>query len=104
MGFRRTKDSPDGPIWAGIQAAIGLVPARSIRDHDRYSPGLHHVAFHAPDRAAVDSFHKRVLQLAARILDPPADYPEYAPAYYAVFLADPDGIKLEYVFTPTWPT
>jgi len=104
MGFRRTKDAPEGPLWAGTHAEIGLVPARSIREHDRYSPGLHHLAFHAPDRAAVDRFHEQALQLGARVLDRPAEYPEYAPGYYAVFFADPDGIKLEYVFTPTWPT
>jgi hypothetical protein len=26
-----------------------------------------------------------------------------AAGYYAVFFADPDGIKLEYVFRPKWP-
>jgi catechol 2,3-dioxygenase-like lactoylglutathione lyase family enzyme len=103
MGFRRSKAAPEGPIWAGTHVEIGLVPARTLREHDRYSPGLHHIAFHAPDRAAVDRFHEHVLQLGARVLDRPAEYPEYAPGYYAVFLADPDGIKLEYVFTPTWP-
>jgi glyoxylase I family protein len=104
MGFRRIKDAPEGPLWAGALAEIGLVHGRSLRAHDRYSPGLHHLAFHAPDRAAVDRFHEQALQLGARVLDRPADYPEYAPGYYAVFFADPDGIKLEYVFTPTSPT
>jgi len=37
------------------------------------------------------------------ILDAPAEYPEYAPGYYAVFFADPDGLKLEFVHTPVWP-
>jgi hypothetical protein len=36
-------------------------------------------------------------------LDPPAEYPQDAPGYYAVFFRDPDGLKLEYVFTPRWP-
>ena len=26
-----------------------------------------------------------------------ADYPQYWPVYYAVFFADPDGLKLEFV-------
>jgi hypothetical protein len=34
------------------------------------------------------------------ILDAPALYERYLPGYYAVFFADPDGVKLEYVFTP----
>jgi hypothetical protein len=27
-------------------------------------------------------------------------YDRYLPGYYAVFFADPDGLKLEYVYTP----
>ena len=34
------------------------------------------------------------------ILDPPREYPHYVPGYYAVFFADPDGIKLELVHIP----
>lgn len=103
MGFRRGPDVAEGPIWAGAQLEVGLQPARSRAAHDRYAPGLHHLAFTAPSRAAVDALHERLLDLGLPVLDPPADYPQYAPGYYAVFFADPDGIKLEYVFTPHWP-
>jgi catechol 2,3-dioxygenase-like lactoylglutathione lyase family enzyme len=103
IGFRRSAGVPEGPIWAGAQVEIGLVAARSRTPHDRFAPGLHHLAFTAPSRAAVDALHERLVALGVEILDPPADYPRYAPGYYAVFFADPDGIKLEYVFTPRWP-
>ena len=103
MGFRRTEDASEGPIWAGAHLEIGLQSAHSSEAHDRYSPGLHHLAFTAPSRTAVDSFHESLLDLGVPVLDAPAEYPEYAPGYYAVFFADPDGIKLEYVFTPSWP-
>ena len=33
------------------------------------------------------------------VLDPPAEY-DYEPGYYAVFFADPDGMKLELVHVP----
>jgi catechol 2,3-dioxygenase-like lactoylglutathione lyase family enzyme len=103
MGFRRSPDVPEGPIWAGDGLEIGLVEARGAATHDRFTPGLHHVAFAARTRDAVDAFHRLLLDLGMAILDPPAEYPHYAPGYYAVFFADPDGIKLEYVFTPAWP-
>lgn len=44
--------------------------------------------------------YEQLRQADEVILDPPADYPHYAPGYFAVFFCDPDGIKLEYVFTP----
>ena len=40
------------------------------------------------------------MAFGATILDPPAEYPDYGKGYYAVFFADPDGMKLEYAFTP----
>lgn len=103
MGFRRSADVSEGPIWAGVHLEIGLQSARSTAAHDRYSPGLHHLAFTAPSRSAVDALHEQLLEQGAAVLDAPAEYPQYAPGYYALFFADPDGIKLEYVFTPRWP-
>ena len=103
LGFRRSSNVPEGPIWAGAQLEVGLVPARSSAAHDRTAAGLHHLAFAAPSRAVVDAAHRRLVELGVAILDPPAEYPRYAPGYYAVFFADPDGIKLEYVYTPRWP-
>jgi catechol 2,3-dioxygenase-like lactoylglutathione lyase family enzyme len=106
MGFRRGTGGDDGPVWAGTQVEIGLQQARpeSSQRHDRYAPGLHHLAFGAPDRAAVDRLYDELRRRQVEILDPPAQYDQYAPGYYAVFFAGPDGVKLEYVFTPTWPS
>jgi catechol 2,3-dioxygenase-like lactoylglutathione lyase family enzyme len=104
VGFRRGGHVPEGPVWAGAQLEIGLQAARAgSAAHDRYAPGLHHLALAAPSRAAVDTLHERLVALGVPILDRPADYPQYAPGYYAVFFSDPDGLKLEYVFTPSWP-
>jgi alkanesulfonate monooxygenase SsuD/methylene tetrahydromethanopterin reductase-like flavin-dependent oxidoreductase (luciferase family) len=107
LGFRRSGDAPEGPIFAGARMDIAIRADRpgSGAAHDRYAPGLHHLAFAAPSRAAVDALHRRLVELGVPILDAPAEYPRYASqGYYAVFFADPDGIKLEYVFTPVWPS
>jgi catechol 2,3-dioxygenase-like lactoylglutathione lyase family enzyme len=105
MGFRRIHDVPEGPLWAGERIEVGLQQARlgHTQDHDRYSPGLHHLAFGAPDQAAVDCMYQALVGLGVEILDPPTTYERYSPGYYAVFFADPDGIKLEYVYTPKPP-
>ena len=62
--------------------------------------GLCEVAFRAESRAQVDALARDVTGWGGTILDPPREYPEYVPGYYAVFFADPDGIKLELVHIP----
>lgn len=60
-------------------------------------PGFH-LAFDAPDREAVDSFHAAALAHGGRCDGPPGLRPHYGPRYYAAFVFDPDGNKLEAVF------
>lgn len=85
----------------GYHISIGLVRARADAPaHNRFNPGMHHLAFRADSRADVDAFYVHLQRLRAHILDAPTEYPQYSPGYYAVFFADPDGIKLEFVFKP----
>jgi catechol 2,3-dioxygenase-like lactoylglutathione lyase family enzyme len=61
-----------------------------------------HVAFIAPSREAVDRFHAAAL--AAGGSDAGAPGPrDYTPDYYAAFVRDPDGNKLEAVHLPEVP-
>ena len=48
--------------------------------------------------------YEALSKLGVKVLDAPATDEQYSPGYFAVFFADPDGIKLEYVYTPVWPT
>jgi len=56
-----------------------------------------HVAFTAPDRAAVDAVHQAALAAGTEVLHAPREWPEYHPGYYGVFLRDPDGHNVEAV-------
>ena len=56
-----------------------------------------HLAFEAPDAAAVDAFHAAALAHGGQDLGPPGLRPHYGASYYAAFVADPDGHKLEAV-------
>jgi len=56
-----------------------------------------HVAFKAPDRAAVDAVHEAAVTAGVEVLHAPREFPEYHPGYYAVFLRDPDGHNVEAV-------
>mgnify|MGYP002634500845 FL=1 len=105
LGYTRLKQEAALHVWdlvegGRIVGGVALRAAHSARSHDRYSAGLHHLAFHAADRADVDRAHLVMKEKGATILDAPADYPQYGAGYYAVFVADPDGLKLEVVHLP----
>jgi glyoxylase I family protein len=112
LGYELVSQGDAGFEWAleGEEGEEGspsicLVKARdggTDRQHDRYSPGLHHLAWAADSREDVDRLHALLVERKADVLDAPADYPQYnkGQGYYAVFFADGDGLKLEYVFTP----
>jgi catechol 2,3-dioxygenase-like lactoylglutathione lyase family enzyme len=74
---------------------ISIRPARGGR-HDPYAPGLHHLCLQVADNDALDKL-ARLLRTAGITITEPAFYPQYADDYYAVFLDDPDGIRLEIV-------
>jgi catechol 2,3-dioxygenase-like lactoylglutathione lyase family enzyme len=109
LGYRLERKSEGGFDW-NLQSplgdhSIGLVKANSQgtrRPHDRYSPGLHHVAWGVDSREEIDRIYEVLQHIGAKVLDPPANYPQYdnGRGYYAVFFADPDGLKLECVYTP----
>jgi catechol 2,3-dioxygenase-like lactoylglutathione lyase family enzyme len=109
LGYTQVKDTPDGCEWdlklEGRGASLGLKqcdPAVAGHRHERYAPGLHHLAWRAESRADVDRLHALLVERGIRILDAPAHYPQYSGDYYAVFFEDPDGMKLEVVHAPGW--
>jgi catechol 2,3-dioxygenase-like lactoylglutathione lyase family enzyme len=104
LGYRCVKDTDQVVVWdlALPDGVCGLAirPAARHRDHDRYTVGLHHFAWNADSRQDVDRLHDRLAAAGATILDAPAEYPQYGTGYYAVFFADPDGLKLELCHYP----
>ncbi|MDQ3676652.1 MAG: VOC family protein [Actinomycetota bacterium] len=68
--------------------------------YDRYGIGIHHIAFAASSRAIVDNVADWAREHQATIESGPREY-DYTPGYYAVFLYDPDGLKLEIVHRPS---
>ena len=56
-----------------------------------------HVAFSAPNRAAVAAFYVAATAAGAEVLHEPRLWPEYHENYYGVFVRDPDGNNVEAV-------
>lgn len=59
-------------------------------------PGFH-LAFAAPSREAVAAFHAAALAQGGDNAGAPGLRPHYGDGYYAAFVIDPDGHKLEAV-------
>ncbi len=89
-------EPPDRPL------AVSLRERQSDANptpYDRYGVGIHHVAFEAPSREAVEERADWVRNEGVALESEPQEY-GYSPGYYAVFFPDPDGIKLEIVHLP----
>ena len=56
-----------------------------------------HIAFSAPDRAAVQAFFDAAVGARAEVLHQPRLWPEYHPNYFGAFVRDPDGNNVEAV-------
>jgi catechol 2,3-dioxygenase-like lactoylglutathione lyase family enzyme len=72
---------------------INLRPAMTPLDRGSSS----HVAVRAPTSQAVDAFHAAALAAGGQSDGAPGRRPEYSPGYYAAFIRDPDGNRIEAV-------
>jgi catechol 2,3-dioxygenase-like lactoylglutathione lyase family enzyme len=96
LGYQCLSDSPASlgygattpVLW--INAAERPVPA-DIRS------GLH-FCFCAPSRKSVDGFHAAGLSSGGRDNGRPGLRADYGAGYYAAFLIDPDGYRIEAYF------
>jgi catechol 2,3-dioxygenase-like lactoylglutathione lyase family enzyme len=73
--------------------ALWVVQAEHPVPADEKS-GLH-FCFAAANVAAVDAFHAAALRSGGRDNGAPGLRPEYSPDYYAAFIIDPDGYRIE---------
>jgi catechol 2,3-dioxygenase-like lactoylglutathione lyase family enzyme len=77
---------------------LGLRPADG-GEHHYYGVGIEHLAFEADTREEVDAAFERAQALGARIHFPPEEDRNLS-GYYALFLFDPDGIRVEVFAAP----
>ncbi len=91
LGGRRIMEP--GPIGYGVDHPdFWLEPSASGAQ-----PLPAHIAFTAPDRAAVQAFRDAAVAAGAEVLHEPKLWPEYDATYYAAFVRDPDGHNVEAV-------
>ena len=59
------------------------------------APGYGHIALEAAGKAAVDAAHEAGLAAGGRDDGAPGPRPQYGTRYYAGYLLDPDGLRVE---------
>ena len=72
---------------------LGLRPADGGA-HSYYDVGIEHFAVRVDRREDVERTHERCRELGARVHCPPEEDRDI-PGYFALFVFDPDGIRLE---------
>lgn len=97
LGFRKNRFAIDGDVhvqYYNRHFGYVLRPARRRVAHDAYAPGLHHLCFRVDTAEDVGTFATKLREAGIDASEARL-HPEYAPDYHAVFLRDPDGIRLE---------
>ena len=93
LGYRRVFED-ETAIGYGIADGEDLLCVK-LRD-DATPPGAgFHLAFTAPSRAAVHAFHESALRVGGIDNGGPGLRADYGAHYYAAFLVDPDGHRIE---------
>jgi catechol 2,3-dioxygenase-like lactoylglutathione lyase family enzyme len=80
------------------QQYLGLRPADG-GEHHYYDVGIEHIAFFVTTRDDVDDAYERCLGMGANVHHPPEPDRDIAD-YYALFVFDPDGIRVEIAYAP----
>lgn len=84
----------DGSLGYGAKSvALWVLKSKKPVTADPNS-GLH-LCFDAPTRKGVDAFHKAALANGGKDNGAPGVRESYDPKYYAAFVVDPDGYRLE---------
>jgi catechol 2,3-dioxygenase-like lactoylglutathione lyase family enzyme len=96
LGYARAWSNEDGVGYGVVGGNDRLALFAQADRPSPPGPGFH-LAFEAPTRAAVDAFHAAALRLGGRDEGGPGVRPHYSPTYYAAFVTDLDGHKLETV-------
>lgn len=93
LGYSCVSDFGD-TIGYGKEAAAFWISAVERPVPSDEKSGLH-FCLTAPTRAAVDAFYAAALKAGGRDNGKPGLRDAYGPNYYAAFVVDPDGYRLE---------
>ena len=96
LGYECLSDSAESLGYGAKAPALWVnAAARPVAPDER--SGLH-FCFSAPNRRSVDTFHSAGLKAGGRDNGRPGLRSDYGAGYYAAYLIDPDGYRIEAYF------
>jgi catechol 2,3-dioxygenase-like lactoylglutathione lyase family enzyme len=98
LGYAKLEERP-GTVGFGKRYAEFWINLRSSSLPLAPSSGTH-VALRAASTAAVDGFHAAALAAGGTCDGAPGLRPQHGESYYAAFIRDPDGNRIEAVTFP----
>ncbi|MFY9761614.1 MAG: VOC family protein [Xanthobacteraceae bacterium] len=96
LGLTKLREWPDAAIGFGKKYPEFWINKRAAMDRLASDGGVH-ICLRAPDTAAVDAFHNAALKAGGASDGAPGLRAEYHGGYYAAFVRDPDGNRIEAV-------
>jgi catechol 2,3-dioxygenase-like lactoylglutathione lyase family enzyme len=99
LGFERTDADDSASWWVEGEPEIILMPAREpgAGPHVHGRVGWQHLAFTVESRAEVDRLHAIATDAGWTTVRAPKEYPRFSHEYYATFVEDDNGIRLEFM-------
>lgn len=102
LGF--TREDAEGGVswWKDGETELILRPTRekAAEPHRHGEVGWQHLAFSVASRAEVDHLHAIALDAGWAAVRDPKLYPRYNDRYYASFVEDDSGIRIEFMHNP----
>jgi catechol 2,3-dioxygenase-like lactoylglutathione lyase family enzyme len=96
LGMIKLREWPGAAIGFGKKYPDFWINKRSAMDRVASDSGVH-ICLRAPDAPAVDAFHAAALEAGGASDGAPGPRPEYHGGYYAAFICDCDGNRIEAV-------
>jgi catechol 2,3-dioxygenase-like lactoylglutathione lyase family enzyme len=96
LGMVKLREWPEAAVGFGKKYPEFWINRREAMSKVADDSGVH-ICLRARDSAAVDAFHAAALQAGATSDGAPGLRPKYHLRYYAAFVCDPDGNRIEAV-------
>ena len=96
LGLAKMREWPDAAIGYGKKYPEFWINRRAEMDCVGNDSGVH-ICLRAPNTPTVDAFHAAALKAGGTSDGTPGLRPHYYAGYYAAFVRDPDGNRIEAV-------